>query len=128
MAKPDYQLTKRERQIMDILYRLTEASSGEIHSILPDPPTYSTVRKLLSILEEKELVRHIERDRRYIYQPARPKREVRRSALKHVVETFFENSTEGVVAALIDMKAAKLSAEDFQRLADLIEQKRKERG
>ena len=126
--KSDRQLTKRERQIMDILYRLTEASAGDIHSHLPDPPTYSTVRKLLSILEEKELVRHIERDRRYVYQPTKPKREARRSALKHMVETFFENSTEGVVAALIDMAAARMSAEEFQRLADLIDQKRRERG
>ena len=128
MVKSDRQLTKRERQIMDILYRLTEASAGDIHSHLPDPPTYSTVRKLLSILEEKELVRHIERDRRYVYQPTKPKREARRSALKHMVETFFENSTEGVVAALIDMAAARMSAEEFQRLADLIDQKRRERG
>lgn len=128
MVKPESQLTKRERQIMDILYRLTEASAGDIHSHLPDPPTYSTVRKLLSILEEKELVRHIERDRRYVYQPSKPKREARRSALKHMVETFFENSTEGVVAALIDMAATRMSTEEFQRLADLIEQKRRERG
>ncbi|PWB71082.1 CopY family transcriptional regulator [candidate division GN15 bacterium] len=127
MARSDNQLTKRERQIMDILYRLAEASAGDIHSALPDPPTYSTVRKLLSILEEKGLVRHIERDRRYVYLPARPKREARRIALKHLVETFFENSTEGVVAALMDMSAGKLSDEDFTRLTRLIEQKRKER-
>ncbi len=123
MARSESQLTKRERQIMDILYRLTEASAGDIHSYLPDPPTYSTVRKLLSILEEKELVRHIERDRRYVYLPTKPKRDARRSALKHLVETFFENSTEGVVAALMDLSAGKMTDEDFTKLTRLIEQK-----
>jgi len=95
---------------------------------LSEPPSYSSVRKLLSILEEKGVVRHIERDRRYVFLPARSKREARRTALKHLVETFFENSTEGVVAALMDMSASRMSDDEFRRLTTLIEQKKKERG
>jgi len=122
------QMTRRERQIVDILYRLEEATAAEVREHLPDPPTYSTVRKLLSILEDKKLIRHIERNRRYVFLPAKSKRVARRHALKHLIETFFDNSTEGVLSAMIDMSVKKMSEEDFKRLTELIEQKRKEQA
>ncbi len=128
MANEEQPMTRRERQIMDVIYKLGEATAAEVREHLPEPPSYSSVRKLLSILEEKGVVKHIERDRRYVFLPARPKREARRTALKHLVETFFENSTEGVVAALMDMSAGRMSDDEFRRLTALIEQKKKERG
>jgi len=128
MGNEEQPMTRRERQIMDVIYKLGEATAAEVRDHLSEPPSYSSVRKLLSILEEKGVVRHIERDRRYVFLPARSKREVRRTALKHLVETFFENSTEGVVAALMDMSASRMSNDEFRRLTTLIEQKKKERG
>ncbi|NMC42974.1 MAG: BlaI/MecI/CopY family transcriptional regulator [candidate division Zixibacteria bacterium] len=128
MKHDEQPMTRRERQIMDVIYKLGEATAAEVREHLAEPPSYSTVRKLLSILEEKGAVKHIERDRRYVFLPARSKRVARRTALKHLVETFFENSTEGVVAALMDMSASRMSEEEFKRLAALIDQKRKERG
>ncbi len=128
MGNEEQPMTRRERQIMDVIYKLGEATAAEVREHLPEPPSYSTVRKLLSILEEKGVVKHIERDRRYVFLPARSKRDARRNALKHLVETFFENSTEGVVAALMDMSASRMSEDEFRRLTALIEQKMKERG
>ena len=128
MGNEEQPMTRRERQIMDVIYKLGEATAAEVREHLSEPPSYSSVRKLLSILEEKGVVRHIERDRRYVFLPARSKREARRTALKHLVETFFENSTEGVVAALMDMSASRMSNDEFRRLTTLIEQKKKERG
>jgi predicted transcriptional regulator len=128
MKHDEQPMTRRERQIMDVIYKLGEATAAEVREHLPEPPSYSSVRKLLSILEEKGAVKHIERDRRYVFLPARSKREARRTALKHLVETFFDNSTEGVVAAVMDMSAARMSEEEFKRLAALIDQKMKERG
>lgn len=128
MGNEEQPMTRRERQIMDVIYKLGEATAAEVREHLPEPPSYSTVRKLLSILEEKGVVKHIERDRRYVFLPARSKRDARRNALKHLVETFFENSTEGVVAALMDMSASRMSDDEFRRLTALIEQKMKERG
>ena len=126
MSKKDEQLTRRERQIIDILYRLNDATAAEVQKEIPDSPSYSTVRKLLSILETKGLVRHIEKDRRYVFLPAKPKRLARQNALKHLIQTFFDNSTEGALSAMIDMSAKKMSDEDYDKLAGLIEQKRKE--
>lgn len=128
MGNEEQPMTRRERQIMDVIYKLGEATAAEVRDHLSEPPSYSSVRKLLSILEEKGVVRHIERDRRYVFLPARSKRDARRTALKHLVETFFENSTEGVVAALMDMSASRMSDDEFHRLTALIEQKKKERG
>jgi BlaI family penicillinase repressor len=128
MNQKEHRLTRRERQIMEVIYRLGEATVLEVRTQLTEPPSYSSVRKLLSILEEKGAVRHIERDRRYVYLPTISKREQRRSALRHLMETFFENSTSGVVTALMDMLAARMTDEEFQNLADLIDRKRKERA
>jgi predicted transcriptional regulator len=119
-------LSRRERQIMDILYKLERASVGQVLSNLADKPSYSTVRAQLRVLEEKGHVRHEEHGLRYVYVPAVPRDVARRSALRHLVETFFDGSTEKVVAALLGGEVARISPEEFDRLARLIAKGRKE--
>jgi BlaI family transcriptional regulator, penicillinase repressor len=119
-------LSRRERQIMDILYKLERASVGEVLSKLSDKPSYSTVRAQLRVLEEKGHVRHEEHGLRYVYVPAVPRDVARRSALRHLVETFFDGSTEKVVAALLGGEVARISPEELDRLARLISKGRKE--
>jgi len=118
--------SRRERQIMDILYKLERASVGQVLSKLGDKPSYSTVRAQLRVLEEKGHVRHEEHGLRYIYVPAVPRDVARRSALRHLVETFFDGSTEKVVAALLGGEGARISPEELDRLARLIAKDRKE--
>src|SRR2546429_2589826 len=113
-------LSRRERQIMDILYKLERASVGHVLSNLADKPSYSTVRAQLRVLEEKGHVRHEEQGLRYVYVPAVPRDVARRSALRHLVETFFDGSTEKIVAALLGGEVARISPEEFDRLARLI--------
>src|SRR5437762_13276283 len=119
-------LARRERQIMDVLYKLERASVGLVLATLPDRPNYSTVRAQLRVLEEKGHVRHEEHGLRYIYFPAVPRDVARRSALRHLVETFFDGSTEKVVAALLGGEVARISPEELDRLARLIAKGRKE--
>lgn len=119
-------LTRRERQIMDILYKLERATVGEVLSKLADKPNYSTVRAQLRVLEEKGHVRHEEHGLRYVYVPCVPREVARRSALRHLVETFFEGSTEKVVAALLGGEVSKISSEELDRLASLIAKGQKE--
>ena len=119
-------LSRRERQIMDILYKLERASVGQVLAKLADKPSYSTVRAQLRVLEEKGHVRHEEHGLRYVYVPAVPRNVARRSALRHLVETFFDGSTEKVVAALLGGEAARISPEELDRLARLIAKGRKE--
>ena len=119
-------LSRRERQIMDILYKLERASVGHVLSNLADKPSYSTVRAQLRVLEEKGHVRHEEQGLRYVYVPAVPRDVARRSALRHLVETFFDGSTEKIVAALLGGEVARISPEEFDRLARLIAKGRKE--
>ena len=119
-------LARRERQILDVLYRLQRASVGEVLAQLPDKPSYSTVRAQLRVLEEKGHVRHEEHGLRYVYLPAVPREVARRSALRHLIDTFFEGSTEKVVAALLGGEVARISPEEFERLARLIAKDRKE--
>jgi BlaI family penicillinase repressor len=119
-------LSRRERQIMDILYKLERASVGQVLSKLADRPSYSTVRAQLRVLEEKGHVRHEEHGLRYVYVPAVPRDVARRSALRHLVETFFDGSTEKVVAALLGGEVARISPEELDRLARLIAKGRKE--
>jgi predicted transcriptional regulator len=127
MAKPSLpQLSRRERQIMDIIYRGGQATAAEVMQQLPDPPSYSAVRAMLRILEEKGHLRHEEQGPRYVYLPTLPREKARSSALKQLVQTFFEGSTEQAVAALLDMSSSQLSEEELDRLAQLIEQARKE--
>jgi predicted transcriptional regulator len=128
MAKTTHStLSRRERQIMDILYRRGRATAAEIHQELADPPSYSAVRAKLRVLEEKGHVRHLEAALRYVYLPTVTRERARRSALRHLVGTFFEGSVESAVAALIESQSARLGAEDFDRIAGIIQQAKKER-
>jgi BlaI family penicillinase repressor len=113
-------LTRRERQIMDILYRRGRATAGEVMADLSGDPHYSTVRTQLRVLEEKGHVRHEEQGLRYVYTAAVPRSSARRSALRHLVNTFFDGSTEHAVAALLGGEAARLSEDELQRIADLV--------
>ena len=123
MPKPIHSsLTRRERQIMDILYRLGRTTAGEVMEQLSGNPNYSTVRTQLRVLEEKGHVRHEEHGLRYVYTPAVPRSSARKSALRHLVDTFFEGSTEGAVAALLGGEGSKLSDEQLDRIADLVKQ------
>lgn len=119
-------LSRRERQIMDILYKLERASVGDVLAALPDKPNYSTVRAQLRVLEEKGHVRHEEHGLRYIYVPNVPREVARRSALRHLVETFFDGSTENVVAALLGGEATRITPEELDRISRLISKSRKE--
>jgi predicted transcriptional regulator len=119
-------LSRRERQIMDILYQRGRASASEIHEALPDRPSYSAVRAKLRVLEEKGHVRHQEQALRYVYLPTLARDTARRSALRHMVSTFFEGSVEDTVAALLDLSAANLSKQDLDRISSLIEEAKKE--
>jgi BlaI family transcriptional regulator, penicillinase repressor len=119
-------LSRRERQIIDVLYRRGRATAAEVMADLPGDPSYSTVRTQLRVLEAKGHVRHEDDGQRYVYSPAVPRGTVRRSALKHLVETFFDGSVEQTVAALLGADAARLSDEELERIAELIDKTRKE--
>ena len=118
-------LSRRERQIMDILYQRGRASGSEIHQALADRPSYSAVRAKLRVLEEKGHVRHEEEALRYVYLPTLARDTARRSALRHMVSTFFEGSVEEAVAALLDPTVARLSEQDLDRIARLVDDARK---
>jgi len=120
-------LSRRERQIMDIVYRVGRATVGEVMAELSGEPAYSTVRAQLRVLEEKGQLRHEEHGLRYVYIPAIPRHTVRQSALKHLVDTFFEGSAEKVVAALLGRESSRISEEELERMAQLIEKAKKER-
>jgi predicted transcriptional regulator len=111
---------------MDILYRRRRATAGEVMTDLPGDPSYSTVRTQLRVLEQKGHVRHEEHGLRYVYMPAVAKSAARRSALKHLVETFFDGSAEKTVAALLGGEASRLSDDELDRIEALIEDARKE--
>jgi BlaI family transcriptional regulator, penicillinase repressor len=119
-------LTRRERQIMDVLYRRGRATAAEVMEELPGDPSYSTVRTQLRVLEDKGHVRHEEEGLRYVYCPAVPRHTARRSALRHLVETFFDGSAEKVVGALLGGEGARLSPKELERIAELVEKARKE--
>jgi predicted transcriptional regulator len=119
-ASAHQQLTKRERQIMDVLYRLGRATAAEIVAHVPGAPGNSTVRTQLRVLEAKGHVRHEEQGLRYVYMPTVPRHSARRSALKHLVETFFDGSTAKAVAALLGGEAARVSDAELERIAHLV--------
>ena len=119
-------LSRRERQIMDVIYRRAQATAAEVLEDLPDPPSYSAVRAMLRVLEEKGHLRHEQQGPRYVFLPTVPRDQARRSALQQLVHTFFDGSTEQAMAALLDQSDRALSDAELARLARLIAQARKE--
>ena len=118
--KKDTSLSRRERQIMDIIYEFKEATAQQVMERLPDAPGYSAVRALLRVLENKGHLEHRQDGPRYVYTPRLAKDTARRSELRHLLKTFFDNSTEAAVAALLDISEDSLSEEDYRRLAELV--------
>src|SRR5262245_27858530 len=126
MSKPTPSaLSRRERQIMDILYRRGRATGGEVMDDLPGNPSYSTVRTQLRVLERKGHVRHDEQGLRFVYMPAVPRHAARKSALKHLVDTFFDGSVEKVVGALLGGEGVRVSDDELQRIAEQLDKVRK---
>ena len=117
-------LSRRERQIMDVLYANGRATAADVQSALPEAPSYSAVRAMLRILEDKGHVRHEQDGPRYVYVPTVPRENAKRSALRHMLHTFFEGSAEQAISALLDEPSSKLSDAELDRLARLIAQAR----
>jgi predicted transcriptional regulator len=126
--KSSNQLSRRERQIMDVLYKLERGTVAEVLELMPGEQHYSTVRAQLRVLEEKGHVRHEEEGLRFVYIPAVPRDVARRSALRHLIDTFFEGSTEKAVAALVGGEASKITSEELDRLGRLLARSRKEKS
>lgn len=125
-ANQSIHLSRRERQVMDVVYELGQATVAEVRSRVPDPPSYSTVRALLRVLEQKGHLRHKQDGPRYVYLAKVPRNRASRSALRRVLQTFFDGSTEAAVAALLDMKSSDLSPDELDRLAEMIDQAKRE--
>ena len=119
-------LGARERQILDAIYQLGEASVAEVLARLSDPPSYSAVRTMIRALEAKGLLRHRQIGTRYVYRPTRSRESASRSALAHVMRTFFGGSATDTVAAILDASASKLTDDDLERLEQIIDQARRE--
>jgi BlaI family penicillinase repressor len=119
-------LSRREREIMDVLYSAGTASAGEVHRRIPSPPSYSAVRATLRILEQKGLISHEHDGKRYIYRPTVNRSKAQRSAVEHLLNTFFDGSAAGAVVALLETPGADLTPEELDRMAALIERARKE--
>src|SRR5215210_5605848 len=119
-------LSRRERQIMDLLFRVGRATAAEVMEGLPDAPSYSAVRALLRILEQKGHIRHEEEGRAYVYMPLQRRDSARQSALSHLLKTFFDNSAEQAVAALLAIKGEKMSEAELERMSRLIDAAKKE--
>lgn len=118
-------LTRRERQIMDILYRRGRATATEVMEDLSGEPNYSTVRTQLRVLEGKGHVKHEEQGLRFVYSPTVARSAVRQSALRHLIDTFYDGSTEKVVAALLGVEGSRLSPEELERIAGMVDKARK---
>ena len=119
-------LSRRERQIMDILYRTGKASASEVREAMPDAPGYSAVRAMLRVLEEKGHVKHQAEGLKYVYVPTVAQDKAKRSAVKHVLDTFFSGSAEQIVAALLDVSATRLTRDELDRMSELIEKAKRE--
>jgi predicted transcriptional regulator len=126
MKKLFQTLSRRERQIMDVVYAQGSVTAADVHEALPDAPSYSTVRALLRILEDKGHLTHTEDGKRYVYLPTQPRPVAARSALDQIVQTFFGGSVERTVATLLSSSDTRLSEEELSRLSALIEQAREE--
>lgn len=119
-------LSRRERQIMEILYQKGKASASEVRAAMPDAPGYSAVRALLRVLEEKGRIRHEAEGLKYVYLPMVGRDKAKRSAVKDILDTFFGGSAEQAVAALLDVSASRLTREELDRMAALIDKAKKE--
>ena len=124
---PYIDLSRRERQIMDIIYRFGEASVADVLNNLLYPPGYNSVRVILTILEDKGHLTHKQEGQRYIYMPVEHRERAKKSVLKHLITTFFENSTPKVLSALLDISASDLSEVELDELSKMIEQAKKEK-
>jgi predicted transcriptional regulator len=119
-------LSRRERQIMDILYQRGKSSASEVLEAMPDAPGYSAVRAMLRVLEEKGHVRHQAEGLKYVYVPTVARDKAKRSAVKHLLDTFFKDAPEQVVAALLDVSSTRLTRAELDRMAEMIERAKKE--
>jgi len=123
---PHAHLSRRERQIMAVIYHQGRATAADVMENMPNPPSYSAVRAMLRLLEEKGYLRHEQDGPRYIFVPTLSRERARQSAMKQLLHTFFDNSTEQAVAALLDLSRTTLSGDELDRLSQLIEEARKE--
>jgi predicted transcriptional regulator len=119
-------LSRRERQIMDTLYRRGKSSASEVRDAMPDAPSYSAVRAMLRVLEDKGHIRHQAEGLKYVYLPIVPRDKAKRSAVKHLVDTFFKDAPDQVVAALLDVSSTRLTRAELDRMAEIIERARRE--
>lgn len=119
-------LSRREREMMDIVYRSGAATAGEVRAQMPDAPSYSAVRATLRILEQKGVLKHEDDGKRYVYRPRLARDKARQGALEHLVSTFFDGSVSGAVLTLLDRPGLELSPADYERIAELIERARTE--
>jgi predicted transcriptional regulator len=126
MLESQQGLSRRERQIMDILYQRGKSSASEVREGMTDAPSYSAVRAMLRVLEEKGHVRHQAEGLKYVYVPTVARDKAKRSAVKHLIDTFFQDSPELVVAALLDVSSTRLTREELDRMAEMIEKAKKE--
>ena len=125
MKSPDG-LSRRERQIMDILYQRGKSSATEVREAMPDAPSYSAVRAMLRVLEDKGHVRHQAEGLKYVYLPTVTRERAKRSAVKHLLDTFFHDSPEQVVAALLDVSSTRMTREELNRMSEMIDRAKKE--
>ena len=126
MTSDAAQLSRRERQIMEIVYERGRATAAEVRAHMPDPPSYSAVRAMLRILEDKGHLRHVQDGPRYVFLPTIPREEASETALRKLVRTFFGGSPEGAMAALFDLEGDQLDEKALQRLSEMIEEAKKE--
>ena len=120
------ELSRREREIMDILYGRGKSSASEVREVMPNPPGYSAVRAMLRVLEEKGHVKHEVDGVKYVFAPTVPRDKAKQSAVKHLLDTFFNDSPEQVVAALLDISSTRMTREELDRMAKMIEKAKKE--
>src|SRR6185436_19038952 len=125
ISQPHLDLSRRERQIIDILYANGRATAADVQTLLPDPPSYSAVRAMLRILEEKGHVRHQQDGPRYVYLPTLARDNAKRSAMRHMLQTFFDGSAEQAISSLLDDGATRFSSAELDRLARMIDTARK---
>ena len=121
-------LAKRERQLVEIVYRLGEASVAEVRAEVPDPPSYSAIRAILGLLVEKRVLKQRRDGKRYLYRPSTPIEQASRSALKNLVSTFFDGQPTDAIAALLDISSKKLTEDDFHKMRQVIDKAAKEKS